>query len=245
MNEATTSMERPIVHQIWHGKSEELGKTFKWIDCIITDPPFGVDNQSNSATTEHGRKQARKIANDESPEVAIATFKRVFDVLLTKMTANSDIFIFTSHQVLEEWLVWTRQYFAPWGYERKAVMIWEKDGPGQGDLNLPYGMGVEFIMHYRRGTRELSAKRRNAVLHYPQVRPDKLIHPHEKPEALLQDLAKAGSNPGDFIVDPFGGSGSLVRAMRALGNRSAVSIEYDKYNYDQSMRAFTENEGMF
>lgn len=232
------------MHQIWHGKSEELGTKFHWIDCIITDPPFGVDNQSNSATTEHGRKMARKIANDESPEVAIATFKRVFDVLLTKMTENSDIFIFTSHQVLKEWLAMTDEYFAPWGFTRRAIMIWEKDGPGQGDLTLPYGMGVEFILHFRRGTRELTApKRRNAVLHYPQVRPDKLIHPHEKPEGLLQDLIKAGTEPGQFIVDPFGGSGSLVRAARALGNRSAVSIEYDKDNYDLSMKAFTENEG--
>lgn len=33
-------MVMPDVHQIWHGDSRELCDKFKWVDCIITDPPF-------------------------------------------------------------------------------------------------------------------------------------------------------------------------------------------------------------
>jgi DNA modification methylase len=122
-------------------------------------------------------------------------------------------------------------------FTRRAVLIWEKDGPGMGDTNLPYGMGVEFIMHYRKGYIEKKSTRRNAVLHFPQVRPDKLIHPHEKPLPLLEDFIKASTDPRDFIVDPFGGSGSLVRAAKRCG-RSAVAIEYDLDNYTLAKQAF-------
>lgn len=212
------------------------------VNCIVTDPPFGVNNLSNQATTEEGKKYARKIANDESPEIAIATFKRVMNVLLPKTADNCDAYIFTSYQVLSEWLVMLDNYMGPFGFERKAVLVWEKDGPGMGDLENPWGMGCEFIMQYRKGRIPKTVKRRNSVLHHPQVRPDKLIHPHEKPLPLLGDLIKASTEPHDFIVDPFGGSCSTARAAR-LYKRSCVAIEYDEMNFDLATRSFNEGEG--
>ncbi len=172
---------------------------------------------------------ARKIANDETPEIAMACFTRVMNAIIPGMKEESDIYVFTSHQVLEQWLPFTRELFEPFGFTRKAILTWEKDGPGQGDLNT-WGMGCEYILYFKRGKRPLSAKRRNCVLHVPQIRPDQLIHPHEKPIQLLQLLIEHSTSKGDFIVDPFGGSGSLVRAARASG-RSAVAIEYDEQNY--------------
>lgn len=206
------------------------------VDCIITDPPFGVDNLSNQAVTAEGKKHARKIHGDSSPEEAIKIFQDVMNVLLRKTAPNCDAYIFTSYQVLKEWL-WMLDGFMPhFGFTRRAVLIWEKDGPGMGDTNLPYGMGLEFAMHYRKGYIEKKGTRRNAVLHYPQVRPDKLIHPHEKPLPLLEDLIKASTDKNDFIVDPFGGSGSLARAAKRV-QRSAVCIEYDLDNYNLAKSA--------
>ena len=137
-----------LVHQIWHGDSIELCEKFKpgRVDCIITDPPFGVNNQSNMAVTQHGKEHARKIANDESPEKAIAVFTQVMNVLVPKMRENGDIYVFTSYQVLKEWLVMCDDLFAGFGFRRKAVIWWEKDGPGMGDLEVPWGMGSEAIL---------------------------------------------------------------------------------------------------
>jgi site-specific DNA-methyltransferase (adenine-specific) len=194
------------------------------------------------AVTQAGKQYARKIANDESPEIAINTFKSVMSVLLPKTAVNCDAYIFTSYQVLKEWLHMLDDFMGPYGFRRKAILVWEKDGPGMGDLEVPWGMGVEFVLFYRKGNREKQVKRRNAVLHYPQVRPDKLIHPHEKPLPLLEDLIKASSNPHDFVVDPFGGSCSLARACRNV-NRSSVAIEYDQMNYELALKAFNDGEG--
>jgi site-specific DNA-methyltransferase (adenine-specific)/modification methylase len=194
------------------------------------------------AVTQHGKKYARKIANDETPEIAIATFKRVMSVLLPKTAENCDAYIFTSYQVLSPWLVMLDDFMGAHGFSRKALIVWEKDGPGMGDLEVTWGMASEFIPFYRKGNREKSTRRRNAVLHHPQVRPDKLIHPHEKPLPLLEDFILASTNKHDFIVDPFGGSCSLARAARRT-SRSAVCIEYDEDNYELASKAFNEGDG--
>lgn len=236
-----------LVHQIWQGKSEEKCQIFqrkKNITAVITDPPFGVDNQSNMAVTQHGKKYARKIANDETPEKAIATFKDVMNVVLPGTREQSDAYVFTSYQVLSDWMVMTDEFMPKHGFERKAVLVWEKDGPGMGDLECPWGMGSEFILFFQKGRRPKSAKRRNNVIHVPQLRPNELIHPHEKPTTLLELLIKASTNEGDLVVDPFGGSGSLVRAARNC-NRSAVAVEYDEFNYEQAQKALAGSGGLF
>lgn len=232
-----------IVQDIWHGDSRQLVQRFKdkSIQSIITDPPFGVNNQSNSAVTPDGKAAARKIANDESPEIAMQVFREVMAAAMPKMKDESDIYVFTSYQVLEEWLAFTRELFAPYDYQRKALLVWEKDGPGQGDLSS-WGMGMEFVLYFKRGSRVPTAKRRNSVLRYSQVRPDDLIHPHEKPLPMLQDLLKYSVDPGEYAVDLFGGSGSLARAGKVLGNRGVISIEYDEYNYTLAKKALDEQE---
>jgi hypothetical protein len=159
-------------NDIWHGDNAELCQRFKpgTIQSLITDPPFGVDNLSNMAVTREGKDYARKIANDENPEVAKAVFTKMWHAMAPAMKENSDIYIFTAHQVLEDWLTFTRDLFSPMGYQRKAVLVWEKDGPGMGDLQS-WGMGCEFVLYYKRGNRDRTDTRRNNVLHSPQLRP--------------------------------------------------------------------------
>jgi site-specific DNA-methyltransferase (adenine-specific) len=51
-------------------------------------------------------------------------------------------------------------------------------------------------------------------------------HPTPKPVGLLRELLRDFTDPGDLVVDPFGGSGSTAVACRAEGRR-CVSIELD------------------
>lgn len=226
--------EQRLVHQIWHGDSMKLCSKFKpgRVNCIITDPPYGSNNQSNMATTAEGKVNARKIANDETPERATNTFNSVMDVLLPKTADNSDLYVFTSHQVLEHWLS-VCDDLTRHGYRRAGILVWDKDGPGMGDLEGAWGMGHEFIIFCKKGNRPRSAPRRSGVFAIPQLRPKDLIHPHEKPVALLDEFIRFSTSPGEFIVDPFAGSGSTIRAARAAG-RSAVGIEYDELNYNRA-----------
>ena len=235
-----------LKQEIWQGPSEVLCQRFQTrqnVAAIITDPPFGIDNQSNQAVTNSGKEYARKIANDETPEVAIKIFKTVMDTLLPATKPDAHLFIFTSYQVLDDWLTMTREYLAPFGFKRKAICVWEKDGPGMGDTDYPFGMGCEFILAFEKGRKgKGDFKRRNSVIRTPQVRPGDLIHPHEKPEFLYELLISASTEPGELVVDPFGGSGVLARAARTL-KRSGVSIELDEHNAELAERKFQARAG--
>jgi adenine-specific DNA-methyltransferase len=232
---------------IWLGDSVELCQKFHAgrINCVITDPPFGVDNQSNMAVTQAGKAHATKILNDESPEVAIEVFQNVMKNLLPRTADNADCYVFTAHQVLKEWLVMTDHFMPYFGFERKGMLWWEKDGPGMGDLNSPWGMASEVILFFRKGRLEKRTQRRNGTLHFPQLRPGELIHPHEKPTSILKALIEASTEPGDWVVDPFGGSGSLVRAAREI-NRNAIAIELDPERHAKAKHKFeTQEAGIF
>ncbi len=48
---------------------------------------------------------------------------------------------------------------------------------------------------------------------------ERLGYPTQKPEALLERIVAASSNPGDVVLDPFCGSGTAVAAAQKLGRR--------------------------
>lgn len=57
------------------------------------------------------------------------------------------------------------------------------------------------------------------------------LHPTEKPVNLLTYLTKLMSNPGDVILDPFGGSGSTGEAG-LLAGREVILVEREKDFYE-------------
>ncbi|MBN2181979.1 MAG: site-specific DNA-methyltransferase [Sedimentisphaerales bacterium] len=57
--------------------------------------------------------------------------------------------------------------------------------------------------------------------------PENTDHPTQKPEKLLAKLILAGTNPGDFVFDPFAGVGSSLVAAKKL-DRKFFGIEIDK-----------------
>jgi site-specific DNA-methyltransferase (adenine-specific) len=44
-------------------------------------------------------------------------------------------------------------------------------------------------------------------------------HPTQKPEGLIERMILASSNPGDFVLDPFAGSGTTLRVCQQLDRR--------------------------
>ncbi len=58
--------------------------------------------------------------------------------------------------------------------------------------------------------------------------PENTDHPTQKPEKLMAKLILASSKPGDFVFDPFAGSGTSIVTAQKL-NRKFGGIEIDKY----------------
>jgi len=60
-------------------------------------------------------------------------------------------------------------------------------------------------------------------------------HPTQKPEALLERIVKASSNPGDVVLDPFSGS-FTTSAMAVRLGRVGVGIDLNKEYYEIGLR---------
>lgn len=53
-------------------------------------------------------------------------------------------------------------------------------------------------------------------------------HPSQKPEALLERIILASSNPGDTVLDPFAGTFTSSAVAKKLGRRS-IGVEIDAH----------------
>jgi site-specific DNA-methyltransferase (adenine-specific) len=58
--------------------------------------------------------------------------------------------------------------------------------------------------------------------------PENTEHPTQKPEKLLAKIILASSNKGDFVFDPFAGSGTTLVTAKKL-ERNFAGIEVDEY----------------
>ena len=59
---------------------------------------------------------------------------------------------------------------------------------------------------------------------------EKTPHPTQKPEELLRKLVLGASFEGDFVIDPFSGSGTTLVVAEQLGRKWAGCDLFAEYN---------------
>ena len=70
-------------------------------------------------------------------------------------------------------------------------------------------------------------------VHYSN--PEREKHPTQKPEALIERIIGASSNPGDIVLDPFVGSGTTCRVAKVL-KRKWIGIDINPEYIAMSQR---------
>lgn len=213
------------------------------IKCIVTDPPFGMDYESNAAVTPEGKAKNATIANDGDVETALATFKEAWgNAMPYTDPVECEAYVFSAWHVGDVWMPFLKKLCEPWGFELKMQLIWDKGYPGKGDLVGNWGCGYEIIYYLKRGRRPVH-HRRSAILHYDKLPAGANIHPTEKPVELMEQLILMSTNPGDTVVDLFSGSGATsVAALR--NGRNSVAFELDE-GYITKSRARLEQRTLF
>lgn len=209
---------------ILQGDSRTLHEkiTKRPINLIVTDPPYGMNFQSNMSSTPTGKALAKPIENDGDVGEAIDLFVAVMRPLLEKTVRDCDVYVFTRWDMMHDWKYAIEHRL---GLTVPMQLIWSKGDPGMGDLDACWGCGYEVILYCKKGRRPIP-KRRSAVITCDKVPPGKMIHPTEKPVDLLKVLINMSSNVGDFVVDPFSGSGATSVAAMELG-RDSLAMDLD------------------
>ena len=192
------------------------------IDCVVTDPPYGIDYVSNFRTVES--EVVKPVANDGLKD-ALMLWENACKVLSRKMKDNSHIYIFTSWKVYPQFEEITSRYF-----KVKNCLIWEKNNWSMGDLDGNYAEQYEMVIFATKGNRKLNGGRDTNILHFDRVANSALVHSCEKPVDLLSFLIEKSTDEGDFVADPFAGSGSTLVACKQT-KRSYWGCELDKENY--------------
>lgn len=183
------------------------------VKMLLTDPPYGVDHESN-----FGKGEDTKVRLDGDGDLAeaLALWADVLTLAAPKLAPEAEVYVFTSIKVYEAFKSLTEDILNTFGFEWKMTIIWEKGWPGLGDLagNWPYS--YEMIMYFKRGRHPLP-ERRSSVIAIDRVRSTEMIHPTEKPVALLEHLIRLSTNEGETVLDPFGGSASTFVACQKMG----------------------------
>jgi DNA modification methylase len=87
--------------------------------------------------------------------------------------------------------------------------------------------GNKVINYNRDETRKIGL--RSWFIHNPPPRePDKILHPASFPETMIKEFILFFTKKGDWILDPFLGSGSVLISAFETG-RNAIGIELSEY----------------
>ena len=185
------------------------------IDMVLTDPPYGMDFQSNRRVVN---VKFAKIANDNSLEWVDVFISECHKV----MSDNSVLYFFCS---------WHNIYYFKRAIERKFklknMIVWVKNNHGSGDLKGGYAPQHELVFYACKGRVLNRGKRLPDVIYADKIPSAKLVHPTEKNISMLEVFVGQHTDAGMSVLDPFMGSGTTGVACVNL-NRNFIGIELDE-----------------
>jgi DNA modification methylase len=215
---------------------------------MVTDPPYNVPITGHAMGRGKVRHREFKMASGEMSEAAFTGFLDTFIRQSITFSENGSIhFVFIDWRHLPELLSAARPLYAEW----KNMLVWNKTNAGQGSF---YRSKHELIGVFKNGTAPhinnfglgAQGRYRANVLDYPGVnglhparRGDLDLHPTVKPVALIADLIRDCSRRNGIILDPFGGSGTMIMAAERAG-RVARVIELDPLYVDVAIRRWEQ-----
>lgn len=214
------------------------------VDLIFADPPYNI-----------GKKFANNV--DRWPndlEYAKWCYKWI-DLCINKLKRTGSFYVMTSTQCMPLLDIYLRERMKilsriVWHYDSSGVQAKKY----YGSMYEPILFCVKNDAVYTFNTTEImieaktGAKRKlidyrksiptvynsqkvpGNVWYFPRVRyrmDEYEEHPTQKPEALLERIIKASSNPGDLVLDPFSGTFTTSSVAKRLGRRS-IGIEIEK-----------------
>lgn len=184
---------------IYHGDCREILPTLPKVDLVLTDPPYGVDFDTDYRRFTAGfnveRKAHKKVANDDKP------FDPAQFIALAPVVILWGANCYPNHLTTGSFLVWDKRFSNGAAFLADAEVAW-----------MNKGHGVYIYTETSQGF----------------IRSEPIEHPTQKPIGLMVwCLGKAAKC--QTILDPFMGSGTTLVAAKQLGRKSiGIELE-EKY----------------
>ena len=202
------------------------------VDLIIADPPYnlGKDYGNGSDTksfeeyiqfTKKWTKEATRILKENGTIYVFMGFRFISYLYQILEKENSLNFV--------NWICWhytqgigKKKGFSP---RHDDILIFTKS------YNYTFNLdSIRVPQKYYRSRNNMRGANPGDVwefshIHYCQD--NRQDHPTQKPEGLIERMVLASSNEGDFVVDPFSGSGTTLRVCQQL-DRNCLGIELNE-----------------
>jgi DNA modification methylase len=199
------------------------------VDLVITDPPYNVDYVGKT-------KDALKIQNDSMSDASFYQFLHdAYVNMFALCKEGASIYVF--HADMEGMNF--RKAFKDAGFKLSECLVWLKNSMVMGRQD--YHWKHEPILYgWKEGEAHkwYSDRTQTTVLEFD--RPSRSEeHPTMKPIPLVGYLMKNSSKSGDYILDPFLGSGTTLITAEQLG-RKCIGIELSPAYCDVIVKRWIE-----
>lgn len=197
-------------------------------DVICTDPPYGIDAQDFGDAG--GRLQRQTHNYDDGYSVWEKLLFAAVPEWFRLAKPQAHLYVCCDIENYIELREWVRK--AGWRPHRTPIINYKTDGnripwPTQGPQRK-----WEMILYAIKGDKPTTGVFPDIMLTKGD---ENFGHGAQKPVAMYQDLLRRSVRPGDVILDPFGGTGTLIPAAHSFKCR-AVVVEKETVAYGIALK---------
>ena len=223
------------------------------VDCVWTDPPYGVSYVGGTGMT------ILNDGTDDAISVVSAAFKTIIEVCrpgAPVYVTHSDLVRVPFQQALEEaglilrqTLLWVKDSLvmgrSDYHYKHEPILqaVVPDDVPDEDFDPIAYGFTPDGSGRLGRGgPRWFGDNKSSTVFQVPRPKRN-AVHPTMKPVELVELMIRNSCPPGGKVLDLFAGSGTTMIAAHRLGLQ-AVLVELDPKYADVICRRWQEHTGI-
>src|SRR5437763_3794661 len=192
------------------------------VDLVVTDPPYESLEKHRAIGTTTRLKHSKSSSNDWFSIFPNARFPELFAEIYRVLAKDTHFYLFCD----PETMFVAKPIAEQAGFKFWKPLIWSKRRIG---LGYHYRAMYECVLFFEKGKRKLNDLGIADIIEATRIFGG---YPAEKPPQVSEVLIKQSTEPGELVIDPFMGSGSVgvaaIRNGRAfLGNdlcEEAVSI---------------------
>jgi site-specific DNA-methyltransferase (adenine-specific) len=221
---------------LYHGDCLELLPHVGEVDHVITDPPYEAEAHTKARRSSRGlgvlaeKHEIDFAPIDEETRDSIAAY--------IAGLCRGWALVFCQAEAIGKWRECFEAYEAKW----VRAQAWIKpdgspqftgDRPAQGWEAIATAWCGRRRMHWngegRRGVYTHCVNNAHGLSAINHGTRTKIEHPTTKPLALMRELVRLFTDPGDLILDCFAGSGTTGLAARLEGRRAILIEREERY----------------
>lgn len=215
---------------IYLGDCLEILPQLEPVDHTLTDPPYSEHTHSKqwigAALTADAKPRVRTAHAGLGFDHLTEDVRRAMAELIVEKCDRWAL-VFSDLEGAHGW----RLDLAGAGLDYVRTCIWDKvDSAPQFTGDRPAAGCEAIVVAHQPGRKRWNGGgRRNVFRHPTNAEPGAKPHPSTKPLPLMKELIALFTDPGDVILDPFGGSMTTAVAAKELGRRCIAIEREEKY----------------